>query len=293
MKRDQSGIGVAIIIIIVFVLAAIAGAAYFVFNRESNTVKNSATSVVSKAENQKALEQCKKEYNDDDLCKALSNFMGSKQYQTTMTSAGGGSNYSYIEVDGDKTYTKYTVNGKSVETIAVGDTRYTKDNSDNKWWKQVFKSDSKTDMTDDLKFDTNFDNSTVKTTYAKIGQEACDKLTCVKYKVTESNSKDIQYIWIDTKDHLIRKWSIESADGSKMESSYTYNKKSIDIPKDTKEASPTQNVIPTDINSAMMNSQSSNSNNQSSETNNMDNNWSNSDSNNQSASDNTTDTTTE
>lgn len=259
MRGNQKGIGAVVIIIIVLVIVAVGGAGYFVMKRGGDALSNAASTVVTSAETQKALDDCKKEYNDSDLCKALSNFVGSKQYQTTFISTGSGSNMTYsMEIDGDKTYMKNTISGKSLETIRIGNITYTKDNTDGKWWKQVFESSAVTSSNDDYKFDTNLNNTTNKTTYTKLGQEACDKLTCIKYKISETNSKDVQYIWIDTKDHLMRKWSTESSDGSKMEAVYSYNKKSVDAPSSTKDASPTQNVIPADYTAAMMSSMGTN-----------------------------------
>lgn len=258
MKGNQKGVGAVVIIIIVLVIAAVGGAGFFVMKKSGKVLTSTAATVVSNAETVKALDDCKKEFNDENLCKALSNFVGSKQYQTTMTSTSGGSNMTYtLEIDGDKTYMKNTISGKSLETIRIGNTTYTKDNTDGKWWKQVFNTTATASSTDDYKFDTNINDTTNKTTYTKIGQEACDKLTCIKYKVTETASKDIQYIWIDTKDYLMRKWSTESSDGTKMEAVYSYNKKSVDAPGSTKDASTTQNVMPSDYMSAMSSTTSS------------------------------------
>jgi len=259
MKNNQKGIGAVVIIVIIAVVAAIGVGAYFVFNRGKEVATNAVSSVVKNAETQKALDDCKKEYNDEDLCKGLSNFVGLKQYQTTMTSTGSGAMNFAMEVDGEKTYTKQTFNGKTLETITIGNTTYTKDNSDGKWWKQVFETTKPTATADDFKFDTNIGDTTTKTTYTKIGEEPCDKLTCIKYKITDSGSTDTQYIWIDTKDHLVRKWSTESKDGSKTEMTYTYNKKSVDAPTNTKDASPTQMVVPADFYSGMTSSTDSSS----------------------------------
>lgn len=250
MKSNQKGLGAVLIIVVLVVLVAIGAAGYFVLRKSGDVASNAVSSVVESAETKKALDECKKAYSDEDLCKALSNFIGLKQYQTTMTSSESGGLSFTIEVDGDKTYSKQTLNGKTIESISQGNTVYTKDNTDGKWWKQVFET-PKSSITDDLKLDTNFTDEATKTTYTKIGQEACDKLTCNKYKVTETSSKDTQYIWIDTKDNLIRRMSVESSDGSKTEISYTYNKKSIDIPNNTKDASPTQSVVPMDFYSGM------------------------------------------
>lgn len=258
MKDNQKGIGAVVIIVIIAVIAVIGAGAYFVFNRGKEVATNAVSNVVKSAETQKAFDDCKKEFNDEDLCKGLSNFVGLKQYQTTMTSNESGGMSFTFEIDGDKTYSKQTFSGKTLESITQGNTVYTKDNSDGKWWKQVFET-PKSSIADELVLDTNFTDEATKTTYTKVGQEACDKLTCNKYKVTEASSKDTQFIWIDTKDNLIRRMSIESSDGSKTEISYTYNKKSIDIPNNTKDASPTQMVVPADFYSGMTSSTDSSS----------------------------------
>lgn len=263
MKNNQKGIGAVVVIVIIVVILAISGVGYLVLKKGGKIATNTVANVVKSAESQKAYDDCKKEFSDEDLCKALSNFTGLKQYQTTMTTTGSGAMSIAMEVDGEKTYMKQTLSGKSLETIRIGNTTYTKDNTDGKWWKQVFETTKPTTSTDDYKFETNIDNTKTKTTYTKVGQEACDKLTCLKYKITETGSTDTQYIWIDTKDHLVRKWATESSDGSKTEATYSYNKKSVDAPSNTKDASPTQSVVPADFYSSMMSeSTSTNTNTQ-------------------------------
>jgi outer membrane lipoprotein-sorting protein len=250
MKSDSRG-NTAVIIVVILVLAIVGSTGFYLLKKNGKVLTSATKTVVSSVETQKAFDDCKKEFSDDDLCKALSNFIGTKQYQTTMTTTSGGSSLTYtLEIDGDKTYTKQNFSGKSLETIHIGNTTYTKDNNDGKWWKQVFET-TKSNTTDDLKFDTNISSTDTKTTYTKVGEEACDKLTCVKYKVVDAGSKDTQYIWIDKKDHLMRKWSTESSDGAKTDAIYSYNKKSVDAPNSTKDASPTQSVIPADFYSGM------------------------------------------
>ena len=250
MKNNQRGVGAVLIIVIIAAVLAVGAGAYFVFNRSKDVATNAVETVANNAEKQKAFDDCKQVYADEDLCRALSNFMNNKQFQVSMSSMDASGMTFSIDFDSDKTYSKQTFGDKTLETIIDGNTTYTKDPTDGKWWKQVSET-SVTSIADDLKFDFTSTEETSKTTYTKIGEEPCGNLTCIKYQVIEKESTDKQFIWIDTKDHLVRKWASESSDGTKTEATYTYDKKSVDIPTNTKDAAAGQSVIPADFYSGM------------------------------------------
>jgi hypothetical protein len=111
--------------------------------------------------------------------------------------------------------------------------------------------DTKDQVSTDIKPDFSDDHATntveqaSKTTYKSLGQEACAKLTCYKYKVIDSSAPDDnEFIWFDTKDYQLRKLRHEDKDGGVSEQTYSYDKISIVVPSPVKELGPTQYIIP-------------------------------------------------
>jgi hypothetical protein len=135
-----------------------------------------------------------------------------------------------------------TDNGKeTMNMITVGDTTYSKDYADNKWWKKTDNKKQNDVLTSKTTpdYEKNFKDTTVedKTTYKKITKEACGKLQCLKYQIIDpSNTESAEYIWFDNKEYLLRKTRSEGQDGSVSEQTYVYDKISIKEPSPTKEA---------------------------------------------------------
>lgn len=249
MRRNQNGSGHPLIILLVLiVLAAIGGAAWFVFFKDKDSTSSSLDAVLSKAEVKQLNEDCKKKYDDEDLCKFLSSWTDNKNYQSTITSVADGqtSTFSYT-VDGDNSHVVTSANGtESYNVITIGNTTYTKDQSDGSWWKQTTTPTETTTSTKDLSFDS---ESTVEETedtsvYKLIGKEACGNLTCFKYELTDTATPGSkQTIWFDTKDYLLRRWMSEDSTGS-SDSIYSYENISVDAPSPVKELSEGQVVLP-------------------------------------------------
>jgi hypothetical protein len=229
-KLDQKGSHVLVVLLVVIVVAAIAGVGWYVFNKQkSKTASNGSAQVAQKCES-----------NDKDLCKFFSSWKNNKYYTVDSTSTTGGkaSTMKIAYVAPDRYH--MTMTGEmTYETITIGDTTYTKDNTDGKWLKQtVAKDTAQSTQTEKVDFEEPATDKPAEqqTTYKLIGKEACGNLTCFKYQVIDPQAKDTtDYIWFDTKDYQLRKTSTESKDG-KYEANFSYAKVEIKEPSPVKEA---------------------------------------------------------
>src|SRR3989304_4021058 len=221
-----------LIIILAAILVAILGAVGFFFFKDSIFPAKGLTGQVLNA-------NCK--LNDKDLCKFVSNFKGLENMSAkSVTTVDGKKTESIMEIQGtDKSHIVTTVDGKEESNyISIGNTTYMKDYSDNKWWKTTV--DTK-DTSEGAKTNWNagieksVNESADKTTYKKIGKEACGNLTCLKYQVIDSNNTgSTEYIWFDTKNYALRKTRSESKD-TVMETTFTYDNVNVTAPSPTKD----------------------------------------------------------
>jgi outer membrane lipoprotein-sorting protein len=63
-----------------------------------------------------------------------------------------------------------------------------------------------------------------------LGKEACGKLTCFKYQVIDSTAPaTTQYLWFDTKDYMMQRWSFKDANSS-SDMVFTYQAVTIKAP---------------------------------------------------------------
>lgn len=240
-KLNQRGLApVAIIIAVVVVLAAAGG--YYFMSQKGGAPSIPGVPGLTLDPN------CK--YNDPNLCKFLNNWKNIKQFSvksTTSVKSGPGSEVTF-EINGeDKFHMMMSEGGKeNWNVITIGDTTYTKDFSDNKWWKQ--KSAKKEDLKNqfDFKFDESDQPETEdKTTYKAMGEEPCGNMTCFKYQVINPDSQgETEYIWFDNKDYLLRKQEVKSTDGSVIVSEFSYSGVNISAPSPTKDAQEGQTVMP-------------------------------------------------
>ena len=251
MRRDQRGIAhVLVILLVVVVIAVAGGVGYMVMKKDKKAVTSSVETALSKAEVKKLNEDCNKQYDDEDLCKFLSSWSDMKNYQSTSTTTTSGETSQYsFEIEGsDNTHLVSSQNGtETYNVITLGNTTYTKDLSDGKWWKQTVAPAKAEENTKAFEFNTSDDISTTDakdtTTYKAVGREACGNLSCFKYQILEKDSTDTQFVWFDTKDYLLRRWLTQGSDGS-SDSSFSYDKKSISAPSPTKDAGPDQVILP-------------------------------------------------
>jgi hypothetical protein len=179
--------------------------------------------------------------NDKDLCRFLNSFKGLDSMSAkSVTTINGKKTESTMEIQGnDKSHITSSVDGQEESNyIAIGNTTYMKDYTDNKWWKTTVdtKDTAETEKTDwKAEFEKSVNDSADKTTYKKIGKEACGKLTCLKYQVIDPNNKETtEYIWFDTKNYALRKVRSEAKD-TVTETTFSYDKINIIAPSPTKE----------------------------------------------------------
>jgi len=181
-------------------------------------------------------------YNDPNLCKFINNWPNVKNFtmESASTSLDGKVLDLNFTMDGDdKSQMISRENGKeSANYINIGDMQYTKDYTDNKWFKYAYSNSSYDVSLKDYKED--FSNDAEDTTlYQKIGTEVCDKYTCFKYQVIYPRLSGVkEYIFFDTKQYLLRKTWTEANDGSTTESTYDYSNIKISEPSPIKEGIP-------------------------------------------------------
>ncbi len=248
----RRGFAPIIVILVVVVLAAAAGG-YFFFS------KGGSLSSIPGVPGGVALNpNCK--FNEPDLCKFINNFKLTNNYsaKSTFSDKSGKKSGSTFESVGDnKTHMATSTDGKEdYNVITIADTTYTKDYSDNKWWKQKQPkvspspgSQASTNIKDEV---AKTDQPEDKTTYKKIGMEACDLRQCFKYQVIDpANTDTTEYIWFDNKEYLLRKERSEGKDGTVSETTISYDKVNISEPTPTKDAAPDQVIVPTGTGTGM------------------------------------------
>ena len=232
MKNQRGAIELIIIGVVAVLLAA--GAGYYIY-----TKRTGASPVAG-------LAPVKCDYSDKDLCKFLTNFKAQKYYTVKSSSVEEGvTNEFTLKINGDdKSQTISSANGKeNFNVITLGNTTYTKDYSDNKWWKQT-QEKQKDEIKDSVAFDPDGEKKEGEQTepekpeYKRLGEEACGKLTCIKYQVITKGSEDQEFIWIDDDDHLLRKTLTITKDGAKNTAEYSYEKFKISAPSPVKEGAP-------------------------------------------------------
>lgn len=240
--NNSKGLAPVIIVAIVAVLLAAGGGLYFL------TQKNGGGSPLSSITSGNPLSKvalnpnCK--YNDPELCKFMNNWMVTKDYSvSSVTSMGGMNTESTYSISGDDKFQMISkLNGKeNSNMISIGDTTYTLDYTDSKWWKQTFKKeDTQSSEVSEIteQFDFNAEEVEDKTEYKFIAKEACGNKNCFKYEII-SPDMDLgkQFIWFDDSEYLMRKMRIESKEGT-SESTFTYDNVSINVPSPVKEGAP-------------------------------------------------------
>lgn len=220
--RNSSGIAHPGLIVLVVAVVAVAGFAFWKVSSGKDSSTSSSTTKVSKAEEKAAQTACEKSINDKDFCKFAShtNIIKDVYVATDTSVTADGTSTMVIKSDG-KNNTDMTISQGGVETaryISLDGATYMKTPDSDVWTKYPASSTAApkdTSPTSDIKVDYNniTENNTVS--YKNLGKEACDKLTCFKYQVVDTtNAGTTQYIFFDTKDYLMRKWSSKDSSGS-------------------------------------------------------------------------------
>jgi len=231
--------GHAVIFIIVIVLA-VGGVGYYVFSKHKDST-NANLSPAEVASSKAVADACNKALNDKDFCKFASNWKGLESYKSTITTTtkDGTSAFAVEAESSTKSKTTTSTGGKeSSAFVTIGNDFYTKDESDGSWTKYVGSAtkEESSNIKDDIKVSDFSTDSTAtgKTQYKKIGKEPCGNLTCFKYQVIDPSTPTTdQFIWFDTKDYLLRRWSSKDADGT-TDMTISYEKVSVSVPSPIK-----------------------------------------------------------
>lgn len=238
LLKKQRGISKVFIIVGIVVLLVAVGGGYTLLSKAGVSLPSASLPLNP---------NCK--FNDPDLCKFINNFkvLGSYSVKSTSTPKSGPKVDSLFEISGeDKSHIVLSENSKETyNVINIGNTTYTKDFADNKWWKQVAKAE-KTDASIDIRDEfKKTETAEDKTTYKKVGKEVCGTRNCFKYEVIDpTNSNSTEFIWFDDRDYLLRKTRSEAKGGEVTEAEYTYDKVNITAPSPTKDAPANQMIVP-------------------------------------------------
>lgn len=177
-------------------------------------------------------------YEDKDLCKFLNTISETDSVSMELSgSADGTTAKSTIKIQGDdKTQIITSTNGIELNIITIGKTIYAKQ-ADGTWNKYIDeKNELDTGSNADWKgdFEKSLNDETNKTTYERVGEEKCDDLDCLKYKVTNSDDPSINsFIFFDDKKFLMRK-ATSDVNGSITEVIYSYDNVNISEPENAK-----------------------------------------------------------
>lgn len=237
---QKGGVPVSIIIGAVVVLALLGGGYFYMQSKGGGGIPGLPGAVGLNP-------NCK--YNDPDLCKFVNNWKTLKDYSIKSTSSYQGQKSDIsMQISGeDKSHIVMSQSGKeSFNVITIGDTTYTKDFTDNKWWKQkASKQEAEIKDKYTLKFDESDKETEDKTTYKSLGKEPCGNLTCFKYEVINPEMAGTQeFIWFDTNQYLLRKMVTKSKEGE-TEMTFDYSGVNITAPSPTKDAKDNQFILPT------------------------------------------------
>ena len=240
VQTDQRGLGhLVMIVIAVVVIAGVGLVGWRVTQKDKDDSTKTSTTELSKA----ASDACLKVYDDKDLCKFTGNYNIDKlAYKMTLTSttAEGSSTSTFLSDGKGNTQMTMTASGQVNDAISLNGVSYLKDAGDGRWFKYAADTAGappvETNPTGDIKFETDTEaDTTDKTTYKKIGKEACGKLTCLKYQIIDPAQKDsTQFIWFDTKDFRMQRFSAKDASSS-TEMVISYQSVKITAPSPTKD----------------------------------------------------------
>jgi hypothetical protein len=237
--KDQRGIGHVIEIVVIAVILLGVGA--FIWWRVAGSQQQSGTNNSSA---QSALEQAIASasctYEDKDLCKFMTGWkVGADiKVESTQTADGTATVSTFVSTQkGANSHLIMTIGDKPYETITIGLTRYTK-SGDGTWWKEVIPQTKVEESTStyDPSFDepSTGDTAVDKTSYKKLGTEACGSLTCLKYQIIDPENPATQYLWFDTQNYQLRRMLMEDST-SKFDQTYTYENVSVSAPSSSKD----------------------------------------------------------
>ncbi|HKU18580.1 MAG TPA: hypothetical protein VJP80_04865 [Candidatus Saccharimonadales bacterium] len=242
VSKKEQGVGHIGAIVVMVVVAAVAVSGYVVWKKHNDMAGvNPAVSA--------ALKNVQCSMSDKDLCKFFASLKAQK-YSTinSSTTADGKTNTSLIQTEGTDKFHMKSTGELTYETITIGNTIYTKDTTDNKWWKQTIAQADISKYTDNTASPnlTEPDSTTTskQPTYKKLGTEACGNLTCFKYQVIDPNNPGTsEYIWFDTKSYQLRRDRTVDG-GTTLDSTFSYDTVTIVAPSPTKDLGANQYLVP-------------------------------------------------
>lgn len=248
--KNQKGFAPIIILVVLVVIAG--GVGYFMLNKNKPVINKSVTQSLFNLSGD-LNPNCK--YNDPDLCKYFNKSLKFEGYKdgftgkTAITDKAGKKSETVFQFQNDRSHFSTKDNGKEImESITIADTTYTKDFTDNKWWKytrEKTKADTQNQSvfnSEDIKKEVEKNFNEDKTTFTKIGKEACGKLQCFKYQAVNDLTNDSkEYVYFDDREYLLRKMRIEDKEGSITETEYEFGNVNITEPAPVKEMQAGQN----------------------------------------------------
>ena len=185
-------------------------------------------------------------YQDAELCKFMNNWKQPTEYSmhSVMSSKSTPTMEFTSMIKGEDSHTIMSESGKvTYDMITLAGADYMKDLKDEQWWKIT--KEKASPIPEDLgKVEYDFTEKMTevedKTTYVRIGMEACGSSQCYKYQIVDpENQTTKEFIWFDNKDYLMRKMRSEEVGGDMAisEIETKYEKVNITAPSPVKEGS--------------------------------------------------------
>lgn len=243
-RKSTQGFALIGIIAIIVAVVGVAGAAYYVMNRD----KDGETSQLTNQEQKQVEAECKKEIDDKDFCKFASNWSFGGEYKITMSTSGGSEVGSFVsEVDGENSSTVVTsADGEESRFIYLEGASYVYDPSNSVWMKYPAAAESVESLAEDFSDNFDFDNTDVpeaeRQTYESQGKEACGNLTCFKYQIKDpANPAFESFIWFDDDEYKMRRF-MTSENGATTDATIEYVGVTISEPSPVQEYSQPEGV---------------------------------------------------
>jgi outer membrane lipoprotein-sorting protein len=246
--KNQRGLGQVLIVVLIVVILGVGGTGYYVWSKQKDKTSSTGTTSQALVSDQAVADACNKVLSDKDFCRFASNWKSLENFKSTLSTSGkNGSSIMTVEAESsDRSKVVIMSEGKETAAyITIGDASYIKDVSDGSWTKFTGNSaSSASEVKDGIKIDDFSDSSSTdpnKIQYKKVTKEACGSLTCFKYQIIDPSSPDIeQFVWFDTKDYLLRRWTHKGAEGT-TDMSVSYDKVKISEPSPIKSTTDTSN----------------------------------------------------
>ncbi len=249
-QTDSRGVFNPLVVILIVVVLGVIGFAGWKISSKKDT-KSSTAAVVNNSAVESA---CNKEINDKVFCKFAAHFSLTSSYKSTITSTDDKGTVSKIDVENDtksnSSMTTKDAAGKETSAfITLDNASYIKDEADGSWTKYTSSASTNTSKpTSAVKFDASDITSKNTTSYKNLGKEACGNLSCYKYQVVDSTTPGTtQYIWFDSKNYQMQRWSSQDTSGS-MDMPFSYESVNIKAPSPVKEATSPSAGGSTDVN---------------------------------------------